>query len=70
MTSQRDVKMCLLYSCLNEIVTFPHECFDIDSQNFIHRCILAAYRALFIFKVKGLITRSLGHKTGRMGVEG
>ena len=23
MTSQRDVKLCLLYSCLNEIVTFP-----------------------------------------------
>ena len=44
---------------------FPHECFDIASQNFIHRCILAEYRALFIFKVKGLITRSPGHKTDR-----
>ena len=43
---------------------FPHECFDIVSQNFIHRCILAEYRALFIFKVNGLITRSPGHKTG------
>ena len=49
---------------------FPHECFDIASQNFIHRGILADYRALFIFKVKGLITRSPGHKTGRMGVDG
>ena len=46
---------------------FSHECFDIASQNFIHRCILADYRALFIFKVNGLITRSPGHKTGRMG---
>ena len=45
---------------------FPHECFDIASQNFILRRILAEYRALFIFKVKGLITRSPGHKTGRM----
>ena len=34
------------------------------SQNCINRCILAEYRALFIFKVKGLITRSPGHKTG------
>ena len=49
---------------------FPHECFDIASQNFIHRCILAEYRALFIFKVNGLITRSPGYKTGRIGVEG
>ena len=49
---------------------FPHECFDIASQNLIHRGILAEYRALFIFKVKGLITRSPGHKTGRMGVDG
>ena len=49
---------------------FPHESFDIASKNFIHRCILVEYRALFIFKVKGLITRSPGHKTGRMGVEG
>ena len=45
---------------------FPHECFDIASQNFILRRILAEYRALFIFKVKGLITRSPGHKTGWM----
>ena len=48
---------------------FPHECFDIVSQKIIHRCVLAEFRAMFIFKVKGLITRSPGHKTERMGVE-
>ena len=70
MTSQCDDKVCLLYSCLNEVVTFSHECFDIALQNFKHRCIVAEYKALLIFKFKGPITRSPGYKTGRMGVEG
>ena len=53
-----------------ELSHFSHEYFDIASQNFIHICILAEYMALLIFKVKGPITRSPGHKTGRMGIEG
>ena len=70
MTSQHDVKVCLLYSYLNAIVTFSHECFDIASQNFIHRCILAKYIALLIFNFKGPITRSPGHMIGQMCIEG
>ena len=53
-----------------ELSHFSHEFCDIASQNSIHRCILVEYIALLIFKVKGPITRSPGHKTGRMGIEG
>ena len=65
-----DVTVGLLYSCLNEIVSFSHDCCDIASPNFIHRCILAEYRTLLIFKIKCPITTSPGHKTGQMGKEG
>ena len=44
MTSQRDVKVGLLYSCLNEIVTFSEiqvVVFSQSSLNLVHICSLA-----------------------------
>ena len=49
MTSQRDVKMCLLYSCLNEIVTFSAiqvAVFHQSSPNLVHIFSLPQYRTL------------------------
>ena len=43
MTSQRDVKVSLLYSCLNEIVTFSEiqvAVFSQSSLNLVHICSL------------------------------
>ena len=52
-----------------KLSNFSHDCCDIASQNFIHRCILAEYRNLLIFKVKFPITTSPGHMIGRMSKE-
>ena len=49
MTSQRDVKVGLLYSCLNEIVTFSAikvAVFDQSSPNLVHIWSLPKHRTL------------------------
>ena len=49
MTSQRDVKFGLLYSCLNEIVTFSAiqiATFRKSSLNLIHICSLVPHIGL------------------------
>ena len=69
MTLQRDVKVGLLYSCLNEIVTFSEIRFAVFSQsslNLAHICSLAPCIGLRIYEVKGQITRSRGQKVGQI----
>ena len=49
-TSRCDVKVCLLYSCLNEIVTFSAiqvTVFYQSSPNLVHICSLPQHRNLF-----------------------
>ena len=43
------VPKCAYIHVWIKLSLFVHECFDITSQNFINRCILAEYRALLIF---------------------
>ena len=68
MTSQRDDKVSLLYSCLNEISAFSciiHERFDKSSPNWIHICDGLLVPASYLDNQVGHKTRSPGQKIGQ-----
>ena len=65
MASHRDVKVGLLYSCLNEIVTFSAiqiAGYNQSSLNLVHICSLIHHIGMQILLVKGQITRSRNKK--------
>ena len=65
MTSERDRKTSLLYSCLTEISTFlliTHERIHITWLNFTQRCTMALYKSFLFCKVEVQLTRSPGQK--------
>ena len=67
-TSQRDVKLGLLYSCLKEIVIFSVIQVTVCNQsslNLAHICSLVRHIGLQML-VKGQITRSWGKEIGQI----
>ena len=69
MTSQRDVKFGLLYSGLNEIVTFSAmqgAVYNQSSLNLVHICSVVRYIGLGMLLVKCQITRSRNFKVGKI----
>ena len=68
-TSHLDVKVGLLYSCLNEIVTFcaiQVEGYVQLSPNLVHICRLIRHIGLQMLWVNGQITRSRNKKVGQI----
>ena len=69
MTSQRDDKVSLLYSSLNEISAFSciiHERFDKSSPNWINICTGSLVPASYLDNQVGHKTRSPGQKIGQI----